>query len=116
MNEQDPNREEAVAREEEAAAREAGAIGGPDPHADSGASPEERPLREAGQGEQEGFEEAEGMLRDNAENGGATSNIEGFPEEAEQDLGGAAYGDADEVVKSSEVVNAEGEPGDAGSS
>jgi hypothetical protein len=30
--------------------------------------------------------------------------------EAEQDLGGGAYGDADEIVKGSEVVSEEGVP------
>ena len=115
MTENDPNREQAIAREETAAAREAGSIGGPDPYADSGVAPADRPLQEAGQGESEGFEEAEDALRESAENGGATSNIEGFPAEREQDLGGAAYGDADQVVKSSEVVSADGgEAGDAG--
>ena len=97
MTENDPNREEAVNREEAAAAREAGSIGGPDPYAGTDVAPEERPLVEAGQGEAEGFEEAEAQLRENAEHGEATSNIEGFPAEPEQDLGGAAYGEADQV-------------------
>ena len=65
---------------------------------------------EAGGGEQEGFEQAEDMLRENAEHGEHTPNIEGFPEEPEQDLGGAEYGDADEIVKGSEVVSEEGVP------
>src|SRR3954451_22246256 len=65
---------------------------------------------EAGGGEQEGFEQAEDLLRENAEHGEHTVNIDGFPEEPEQDLGGAAYGDADEIVKGSEVVSEEGTP------
>ena len=100
MTERDPNREEVVSQEEAAAAREAGAIGGPDPYADGDVAPEDRPLQEAGQGESEGFEEAEGALRENAEHGGATSNIEGLEGETESDLSGAEYGEADEVPQS----------------
>ena len=100
MTENEPNREDAVAREEAAAARDAGSIGGPDPYADSDVAPEDRPLAEAGEGEAEGFEEAEGALRENAEHGGATSNIEGFEGETESDLSGAEYGEADEVPQS----------------
>jgi hypothetical protein len=67
---------------------------------------------EAGGGEQEGFEQSEQLLRENAEHGEHTAALDGFPEEAEQDLGGAAYGDADEIVKGSEVVSREGTPPD----
>jgi hypothetical protein len=67
---------------------------------------------EAGGGEQEGFEQSEQLLRENAEHGEHTTALDGFPEEAEQDLGGAAYGDADEIVKGSEVVSREGTPPD----
>jgi hypothetical protein len=67
---------------------------------------------EAGGGEQEGFEQSEQLLRENAEHGEHTAALDGFPEEPEQDLGGGAYGDADEVVKSSEVVSREGTPPD----
>ena len=79
---------------------DAGAIGGPGPYEDSGVPPEERPLREAGQGDAEGFEESEEMLRENAEQGGSTSNIEGFEGETESDRSGAEYGEADEVPQS----------------
>lgn len=105
-----------VEEQEALAARDAGAIGGPDPYSGTDVAPEDRPLQEAGQGESEGFEEAEDMLRTNAEHADKTANIEGFPEEPEQDLSGAAYGDADQVVKSSEVVSEGGEPGDASTS
>jgi hypothetical protein len=54
---------------------------------------------EAGGGEQEGFEQSEELLIENAEHGEHTSNITGFPEETEQDLSGAEYGDADEIEK-----------------
>jgi hypothetical protein len=66
---------------------------------------------EAGGGEQEGFEQSEELLRENAEHGEHTTALEdGFPGEAEQDLSGGEYGDADEVVKGSEVVSEEGVP------
>ena len=78
-------------------------------------TPEERqndpamqPVDEAGGGEQEGFEQSEEMLRNNAEHGEHSPALDGFPEEAEEEQ--AEYGDADEVVKSSEVVSEEGIP------
>ena len=55
---------------------------------------------EAGGGEQEGFEQSEEQLIENAEHGEHSSLLEdGFPVEPEQDLGGAAYGEADEEFK-----------------
>jgi hypothetical protein len=92
--------EDVVAREEEAAARDAGAIGGPGPYDDSDVDPEERPLREAGEGEQEGFEESEELLRENAEHGQHTANLDGFSGEVESDRSGAEYGEADEIPQS----------------
>lgn len=50
-----------VNQEEEAAAAEAGEIGGPAP--DTDADPADRPVEEAGGGEAEGFEQAEDALR-----------------------------------------------------
>ncbi len=65
---------------------------------------------EAGGGEQEGFEQSEEMLREYAEHGEHSSVLEGgFPAEREEDPG-SSYGDADEVVKGSEVVAEEGVP------
>jgi hypothetical protein len=72
---------------------------------------------EAGGGEQEGFEQAEDLLRENAEHGEHGAELEeGFSPERESDLSTADYGDADQVVKSSEVVDAEGEPPAGGTS
>jgi hypothetical protein len=60
--------EEQLAEEEaEAAAAEAGEIGGPAPFESE--DPAERPLVEAGQGEAEGFELAEAQLEDIASHG-----------------------------------------------
>jgi hypothetical protein len=52
---------------------------------------------EAGGGEQEGFEQSEELLRENAEHGEHTSALSGFPEEREEDPDRPAYGDADQV-------------------
>ena len=92
-----PTDEDVVAREEAAAAAEAGSIGGRrHPSADEA----ERPVSEAGGGEAEGFELAEGELRDEAEHGdshyplteaGETEAADPQAEYAESDrLGSAA--------------------------
>jgi hypothetical protein len=80
-------------------------------------SPEERKwdpawqaVDEAGGGEQDGFEQSEEQLRENAENAEHDDALDGFPEEAESDLSGAEYGDADEEVKGSEVISEKGIP------
>lgn len=73
--------------------------------------PAMQPVYEAGGGEQEGFEQSEELLRENAEHGEHSSALEeGFSGERESDLSGAEYGDADEIVKGSEVVAEEGVP------
>ena len=66
MNEETQN-DSTADREAEAAAAEAGAIGGRTP--DDDVDPAERPLREAGEGEAEGFEEAERELIEHASHG-----------------------------------------------
>jgi len=77
-----------------AAAAEAGAIGGrnPDP-VDSPA----RPLREAGQGEAEGFDQAEQQLIAQAshEDPPTSPTQDAFAPERESDLASADYGEAD---------------------
>ena len=97
--------------QEEAAAEEARHIGG-DPEEDleyierdsrpAGISDEAyRPLQEAGEGESEGFEEAEAELIERAENPHGPSPIkdaEGWDEEPE--ALDAEYGEADEVYTS----------------
>jgi hypothetical protein len=87
-----------VNEETAAAAREAGAIGarphraGADQH-----DPAMAPVREAGGGEAEGFEEAEERLIDNAEHGDFAPDPynDAFTPERESDRSGAAYGEAD---------------------
>jgi hypothetical protein len=84
------------ADEERAAAEEAAAIGGPDPYPDL--DPAERPVAEGGGGEAEGFEQAEEELRRNAEHDDAHRHPleDRFSPEAESDLSGAEYGEADD--------------------
>ncbi|HEX4719575.1 MAG TPA: hypothetical protein VH300_13665 [Thermoleophilaceae bacterium] len=54
---------------------------------------------EAGGGEQEGFEQSEELLIENAEHGEHSTALDGFPEEREDEPGRATYGDADEEFK-----------------
>ena len=54
---------------------------------------------EAGGGEQEGFEQSEDLLRENAEHGEHTTALEGFPDEGEEQPDRASYGEADEEEK-----------------
>jgi hypothetical protein len=85
-----------VAEETAAAAREAGALGGYR-HADEH-DPAMAPVREAGGGEAEGFEETERRLIDNAEHGddfAPDPYNDAFTPERESDRSGAAYGEAD---------------------
>jgi len=83
-----------VREESEAAASEAGAIGG---RAPSDEDPAERPLSEAGEGEAEGFEAAERQLEENATH----DDGRGFPAEdvpaPEQDPG-SEFGEADDAI------------------
>ncbi len=90
-----------AAREEAKAAAEAAGIGGETGGPDYG-DPAERAVREAGGGEAEGFEEAEGALIDHASHGdlGHGPRLDAFAAERESDLSGAAYADADEVQSS----------------
>jgi hypothetical protein len=104
MTERDPG-EIRAEEEAEAAAQEAANIGGPVPDPD--VDPAERPLREAGEGESDGFEMAEEGLIEHATHGDAGGNPlqDEFTPEAERS--GAAYGDADEVP--SDVADEAGE-------
>jgi hypothetical protein len=92
--------EERVERETDAAAAEAGEIGGrrPDDEPDSA----DAPVREAGGGESEGFEEAEQLLEERAEHqdpGGDPLVDQGEPEAERDD---AAHGESDRVQPADE--------------
>jgi hypothetical protein len=59
---------------------------------------ERRPVEEAGGGESEGFEQAEELLEENAENAEHSDLLEeGFPPETESDESDAAYGEPDRI-------------------
>lgn len=84
-----------AARETEAAAHEAGGVGG---RAPTDEDPARRPVDEAGGGQAEGFERAEEDLRENAEHGQLgprDPRRDAFTGEEETDLAAPAYGDAD---------------------
>jgi hypothetical protein len=90
--------EDLVRREEDAAAAEAGEIGGPG--SDEDLPEEERPLAEAGEGYAEGFEEAERDLVEGASHGGEAPDPEELAGEAEDERSGAEYGEPDRVESS----------------
>jgi len=91
---------EALAKEEaEAAAAEAGSIGGE--AAKDSEDPAEQPLIEAGEGEAEGFELAERDLEDIASHGDQHRFPDNVPPPAEEQSG-AIYGEADEAIPEDE--------------
>jgi hypothetical protein len=92
-----------AAQEASAAAAEAGRIGGAaQPDADD---PAMDPVVQAGGGEQEGWEQAESDLIENATHGegGGQPERDAFAPELESDRTGAVYGEADRIA-STEVV------------
>jgi hypothetical protein len=98
--------DELAAREADRAAAEAGAIGGrvsSEPEAASGGIDEaQRPLVEAGQGEAEGFEQAEQALIEHASHGdqhAARRAIEDAPSESDDTLA-SGDGEADREYSS----------------
>jgi hypothetical protein len=94
MTERDPI-ERDIEREEAEAAREAGGIGGRSGMED--VPEDERPLAEAGEGESEGFEQAEELLRERAshedDHGGPLRDRP----DPEPDRDRASHGEADRV-------------------
>jgi hypothetical protein len=102
MTESDPDQpaRDIADEEAEAAAAEAARIGGPAP--DYGTDdPAERPLAEAGEGEAEGFEQAERRLEDVAAHGDQHRfpGRDALPDEEAVD---ADFGEADEPIPSDE--------------
>lgn len=91
-----PDPTDDVADEEQAAAAEAGAIGG---EVGEEEDPADRPVVEAGGGVAEGFEQAEEHLREHAEHGGdfRRPTRDALAPEEEADRASAAYGDPDRV-------------------
>ena len=83
--------------EADAAAAEAGSIGG---RRDPDVDPVEQPLAEAGGGESEGFEQAEQDLIEHAEHGDPAPDptSAAFTPEAESDLETTERGEADQTL------------------
>jgi hypothetical protein len=113
----EPRDEKFVEHEEELAAEEAAAIGGGRPDYDTDEA--HRALEEAGEGEAEGFEDAEAELIDAASHGGNRHNPadDAFTPEVESDESGAAYGEPDEldpteVVEDPDAEFDEDDPGE----
>jgi hypothetical protein len=96
LNEETEN-QGSVDAEEEAAAAEAGAIGGETGEAE--ADEARRPVEEAGGGEAEGFEQAEEELIESASHGDPAGHPLGdrFPAEETNPEDHTIYGEADEV-------------------
>lgn len=93
--------------QEQAAAAEAGAIGG---HTPTEGLPEaERPLAEGGEGEAEGFELAEAELIESASHGDASGHplADRMPAEEAESEGLATYGEADHVEVSEDHLEDE---------
>jgi hypothetical protein len=101
-----------IEREEEAAAAEAARIGGESGYEDL--PPEERPLAEAGEGESEGFEQAEKLLRERASHEDDTPGnpLRDRPDPEEPGADPDVYGQADDVESTETDVDTQGTPGD----
>jgi hypothetical protein len=106
--------EDVLEREEDAAAAEAGSIGGPRPDYD--ADEATRPLEEAGEGEAEGFEDAERELVEAASHGESRVDPTDDAFTPEDDAGDAtpAYGEPDEVDPTEVVEDPDEGPDDPG--
>jgi hypothetical protein len=94
MTERDPV-ERDIEREEEAAASEAARIGGRSGMED--VPEEERPLAEAGEGESEGFEQAEELLEERATHEDDRGGPLRDRPDPESDRDRASHGEADRV-------------------
>ena len=105
--------EELVAEEESAAAAEAREIGGHIPTSNVD-DPAFDPVYQAGQGEQEGFEQAESDLIENASHGYELGNpLRDAPSpETESDRGSAVFAEADDFDSTGVVFDPEEGPDD----
>jgi len=109
MTERDPI-ERDIEREEDAAAEEAGKIGGRSGFEDL--PEEERPLAEGGEGESEGFEQAEELLEERASHQDDRGGPLRDRPEKEDEPSRAEYADADDVESTETDVDTQGTPGD----
>ena len=111
----DPEEERRAMEEADAAAAEAGAIGGAVDEAGD-LDPADRPVIEAGGGDAEGFELAEAQLIEHASHGdpGVDPLAEAGRPEPETEHSQAAYGGADEVEATEVVRDPDAGPEDPG--
>jgi len=109
MTERDPIDRD-IEREEAEAAREAANVGGRSGMED--VPEEERPLAEAGQGESEGFEQAEELLVERATHEDDTGDPLRDRPAKEEEPSRAEYADADDVESTETDVDTQGTPGD----
>jgi hypothetical protein len=109
MTERDPIDRD-VEREEAAAGDEAAKIGGRSGFEDL--PEEERPLAEAGEGESEGFEQAEQLLEERATHADDRGGPLRDRPEKEEEPSRAEYADADDVESTETDVDTQGTPGD----
>jgi len=97
--EEERGEEQLASEEAEAAAAEAGEIGGPAP--EDSEDPAERPLVEAGEGEAEGFELAEKRLEDIASHGDQ-HRFPGRDAPAPEEESETTYGEPDQAIPDDE--------------
>jgi hypothetical protein len=109
MTERDPIDRD-IEREEAEAAREAADIGGRSGMED--VPEEERPLAEAGEGESEGFEQAEELLEQRASHQDDRGGPLRDQPEKEEEPSRAEYADADAVESTETDVDTQGTSGD----
>jgi hypothetical protein len=109
MTERDPIDRD-VEREEAEAAREAGRIGGRSGMED--VPEEDRPLAEAGQGESEGFEQAEELLQERASHQDDRGGPLRDRPDPEDEPSRAEYADADDIESTETDVDTQGTRGD----
>lgn len=101
MSNPEEERDPVAEEEAEAAAAEAGEIGGPKPDYYDGDDPADRPLAESGEGEAEGFELAEEQLEDIAEHGDQKHFPDGDAPPPEEPAD-TAYGEPDQEIHEDE--------------
>jgi len=102
----DESRDSLIREEEDAAAAEAGRIGGRSGM--EGMDEAKRSTAEHGGGEAEGFEEAEALLEEQATHGDSGVDPLRDASRVEQEKDPAVYGEADEVDSSETDVDADG--------
>jgi hypothetical protein len=106
--------DELTAEEESAAAAEARLIGGRIPRHAS--DPAMEPVYEAGGGDQDGWEQAEADLIENASHGDGFANPlrDAISPEAEADRASGEYGEADEIPSTEVIEDPDAGPDDPG--